>query len=69
MLLVDEGGRLGRFTVRAIRRGEVELAGTGGSTVLSPSPDAILRDELRPPPANVPLIDPFRREAETENDQ
>ena len=69
LLLVDEGGRLGTFTVRSIRSGEVELAGTQGSTVLSPSPDALLRDELRPPPVNIPLIDPVRREAETENDQ
>ena len=69
MLLVDEGGRLGAFTVRAIRRDEVEVMGAGGSVVLSPSPDAVLRDEWRLLPANVPLIDPVRREAETESDQ
>lgn len=68
-VVLGEGGRLGPFTVVAVRPDGVELAGPPGLRTLRPSGDAA----LRPQPANRPpvlaLIDPERREAETESDQ
>ncbi len=68
-VVLGEGGRLGPFTVVAVRADRVELAGPPGIRTLHPSGDPT----LRPKPANRPpilaLIGPERREAETESDQ
>lgn len=68
-LVADEGDRIGPFTVHVIGPGEVELRASGGSYVLSPAPDGAIREALIILPPIMPLIDPYRREAETENDQ
>ncbi len=78
-IVLGEGGRLGPFTVVAVRPDGVELAGPPGVRTVRPSIDAA----LRPPSAGklpvlalpvlalpvLALIDPDRREAETESDQ
>lgn len=66
-VVLDEGGRLGPFTVVAVRPDGVELAGPPGVRTLRPSRDAAPRPAGRRPV--LALIDPDRREAETESDQ
>lgn len=66
---VAEGGRLGLFTVTAITASEVQLTGPAGVYTLHPSSDAGLRLRFALNDRIVPLIDPIRREAETESDQ
>lgn len=66
-IVLGEGGRLGPFTVMAVRPDGVELDGPPGLRMLRPS-----RDAGSPPARKLPilaLIDPERREAETESDQ
>ena len=68
-VVLGEGGRLGPFTVVAVRPDGVELAGPPGLRTLRPSSDAALRSRSASQPSVLALIDPDRREAETENDQ
>ena len=68
-VVLGEGGRLGPFTVVAVRPDGVELAGPPGIRMLRPSSDAALRSQSVYKPAVLALIDPDRREIETENDQ
>ncbi len=48
--VVQEGGRLGRFTVRSIRPGQVVVAGPDGLRTLQPSIDASRTARAAPPP-------------------
>jgi len=66
---VAEGGHLGPFTVTAITAGEVQLSGPAGAYTLRPSFDAGLRSRFALNDRIVPLVDPIRRETETESDQ
>ena len=68
-VVVGEGGRLGPFTVVAVRPDGVDLSGPPGLRTLRPSSDAALRSQSVDKPAVLALIDPDRRELETENDQ
>ena len=68
-IVLGEGGRLGLFTVVAVRPDGVELAGPPGIRTLRPSSDAALRPQPAGKPPVLALIDPDRREAETESDQ
>lgn len=68
-LLADEGDRVGPFTVVVIRPGEVELRAPTGHYRLLPTPDGAVRQSLLLPPPITPLVDPYRRERETESDQ
>ncbi len=68
-VVLSEGGRLGPFTVVAVRPDGVDLSGPPGLRTLRPSGDAALRLEAVYKPAVLALIDPDRRELETENDQ
>lgn len=68
-VVLGEGGRLGPFTVVAVRPDGVDLSGPPGLRTLRPSSDAALRPEAVYKPAVLALIDPDRRELETENDQ
>ena len=68
-IVLGEGGRLGLFTVVAVRPDGVELAGPPGLRTLRPSSDAALRPRSAAGPPILALIDPDRREAETESDQ
>ena len=66
-IVLGEGGRLGPFTVMAVRPDGVELDGPPGVRMIRPS-----RDAGSPPAHKLPilaLIDAERREAETESDQ
>lgn len=66
-IVLGEGGRLGPFTVVAVRPDGVELDGPPGVRMIRPS-----RGAGSPPADRRPvlaLIDPERREAETESDQ
>ena len=66
-IVLGEGGRLGPFTVVAVRPDGVELDGPPGVRMIRPS-----RGAGSPPAGKRPilaLIDPERREAETESDQ
>lgn len=66
-IVLGKGGRLGPFTVVAVRPDGVELDGPPGVRLLRPS-----RGAGSPPADRRPvlaLIDPERREAETESDQ
>lgn len=66
-IVLGKGGRLGPFTVVAVGPDGVELDGPPGVRLLRPSRGA------GPPPGDrrpvLALIDPERREAETESDQ
>lgn len=66
--IAGEGDQLGPYTVTAITAGAAELTGPGGAYVLHPTPHAGLRPGAPAWTAPV-LLDPARREAETENDQ
>ncbi len=66
---VAEGGALGPFTVTSIKPNEVELAGPQGVHRLRLAADADLRSRFATHYPVVALIDPVRREAETETDQ
>ena len=68
-VVLGEGGRLGPFIVVAVRSDSVELAGPPGVRTLRPAGGAALRSQPVHEPAVLALIDPDRREAETENDQ
>lgn len=68
-IVVGEGDRLGPFTVTAVRPDGVELAGPPGARTLRPSSDAALRSQPAYKPPLLALIDPDRREADTESDQ
>ena len=68
-VVLGEGGRLGPFTVVAVRPDGVQLAGPPGLRTLHPSSDAVLRSRSVRQSSVLALIDPDRREAETENDQ
>jgi hypothetical protein len=68
-VVLGEGGRLGPFTVVAVRPDRVELAGPPGIRTLHPSRDATLRPKPASKPTILALIGPERREAETESDQ
>ncbi len=68
-VVLGEGGRLGPFTVVAVRPDGVDLSGPPGLRTLRPSSDAALRPQAVYKPAVLALIDPDRRELETENDQ
>jgi len=68
-VVVSEGGQLGPFTVTAIQPGEVELTGPAGAHRLRPLSDAGLRSQFASKAAVLALIDPVRRELETESDQ
>jgi len=68
-VVLGEGGRLGPFTVVAVRPDGVDLSGPPGLRTLRPSSDAALRSQAAYKPAVLALIDPDRRELETENDQ
>lgn len=67
--MLGEGGQLGPFTVVAVRPDGVDLSGPPGVRTLRPSSDAALRLQPASKPAVLALIDPERREAETESDQ
>ncbi len=64
-----EGGRVGLFQVIAIGADQVELDGPSGHWTLRPGADPNLRIRLAWASPLRPLIDPDRREAETETDQ
>jgi len=68
-VVMGEGGRLGPFTVLAVRPDGVDLSGPPGPRTLRPSSDAALRAQAVYKPAVLALIGPDRRELETENDQ
>lgn len=68
-VVLGEGGRMGPFTVVAVRPDGVELAGPPGLRTIRPSGDAALRPQPVNRPPVLALIDPDRRETETENDQ
>jgi hypothetical protein len=68
-VVLGEGGRLGPFTVLAVRPDGVDLSGPPGLRTLRPSSDAALRPQAVYKPAVLALIDPDQRELETENDQ
>ena len=68
-IVLSEGGRLGPFTVAAVRPDGVDLTGPPGVRTLRPSHDAGLRSQFAYKVPILSLIDPDRREAETENDQ
>ena len=68
-VVLGEGGRLGAFTVVAVKPDGVELDGPPGVRTLRPSRDAALRPQASQKLPILALIDPDRREAETENDQ
>lgn len=64
-----EGGQVGAFQVIAIDADRVELDGPSGHWTLRPGTDPDLRTRLAWAAPLRPLIDPDRREAETETDQ
>lgn len=68
-IVVREGTQLGPFNVTAIHPAEVELTGPSGVRRLRPSSDAGLRSQFASKVAVVALIDPVRRELETESNQ
>ena len=68
-VVVGMGDRLGPFTVTAIDASTVELAGPDGVRTLRPGSDADLRSRFAYKGPIVALIDPVRRERETESDQ
>lgn len=68
-VVLGEGGRLGPFTVVAVRPDGVDLSGPPGLRTLRPSSDAALRLQSARQPSVLALINPDSREAETENDQ
>ena len=68
-VVLGEGGRLGPFTVMAVRPDGVDLSGPPGLRTLHPSSDAARRSQAVYKPAVLALVDPDRRELETENDQ
>ena len=68
-IVVREGTQIGPFTVTAIHSAEVELTGPFGMRRLRPSSDSGLRSQFAFKAAIVALIDPVRRELETESNQ
>jgi len=68
-LIVHEGDRLGTFTVTAIRTQEVELAGPLGTQTIRTAADAGLRSQFAHKLPVLAMIDPVRRERETESNQ
>ncbi len=66
-ITVREGDAVGNERVRAIGAQGVELVGPSGPRLVQPSGDASGRDERRT--LLPPIVDPYRREQETENDQ
>ena len=66
---VGQGDLVGLFRVCAIGADWVELAGPFGRQVVRPGRDAALRERFAANAAPVALVDPYRRELETENDQ
>lgn len=68
-LTVREGDRVGAYNVVRINAREVGLEGAGQRLLVQPGIDPAIRAELAPVLSSAPLIDPYRREKETENDQ
>jgi hypothetical protein len=64
-----EGDQIGPFIVHVIGGDKVELNGPRGRYVLSPTPDGAIRQAFFSPRPIMPLVDPYRRERETESDQ
>ena len=69
MLAVREGDVLGQERVVWINPHGVQLDGPAGTRLVTPGDDALTRTTLAPMIAPLPMIDPYRRERETENDQ
>lgn len=63
---VREGDLIGAWRVTLITPSEVGLESPAGRRLLQPGGDTTFRDALL---GTIPLVDPYRREAATENDQ
>lgn len=68
-LLVREGDTVGGERVTAIDARTVQLEGPAGRRSVRPSADPSARAEQSSTMPAPPLVDPYRRERETENDQ
>ena len=68
-MVAGEGDQLGAFRVMAIGVNDVMLDGPAGPQLLQPGADAGFRRELAARPQLLALVDPARRETETESDQ
>lgn len=69
MLTVRVGDWLGDERIVAIDAGGVQFDGPAGSRLVTIANDTLTRAALAPVVARPPLIDPYWRERETENDQ